>query len=115
LKALDVEADLITLVSELEKRKQLEAAGGYAYAAALINTVASTANMPFYETEVLTAYRGRAAEMETVTGNSAAAEGGILFSDLLKKQFPPEDWLVGGFFYLPTPFAIMIVRHSMVN
>jgi hypothetical protein len=76
----------------------------------------------FYETEVLTAYRGRAAwraaaqakealenreapdtvvarlaaELETVTGNGATIEGGILFSDLLKKQFPPEDWLVEG-------------------
>jgi hypothetical protein len=122
LKAQGVEADLITLVSELEKRKQLDAAGGYAEVAALTNTVPSTANMPFYESEVLTACRGRAlwkaaatakealenreapdavvarlaAELETVTGNSAAAESGILFSDLLKKQFPPEDWLVEG-------------------
>jgi hypothetical protein len=122
LKAKGVEADLITLVSELEKRKQLEAAGGAATVAALTNTVPSTANMFFYEAEVLAAYRGRAAwraaatakealenreapdtvvtrlsaELETVTGNGAAIEGGILFSDLLKKQFPPEEWLVEG-------------------
>jgi hypothetical protein len=124
LKALGVEADLITLVSELEKRGELDAAGGAAGVAALTNTVPSTTNMAFYEAEVLAAYRGRAAwraaakakealenreapdavatrlaaELETVTGNSngAAAEYGILFSDLLEKQFPPEDWFVEG-------------------
>jgi hypothetical protein len=122
LKALGMEANLFTLASELEKRKQLEAVGGAAEVAALTNTIPSTANTPFYEAEVLTAYRGRAAwkaaatakealenreapdavvtrlaaELETVTGNGATAESGILFSDLLKKQFPPEDWLVEG-------------------
>jgi replicative DNA helicase len=122
LKALGLEADLITLVSELEKRGQLDAAGGAAGVAALTNTVPSTANAAFYEAEVLTAYRGRdawkaaalakealengkapdavvtrlAAELETVTGNAVTAESGILFSELLKKQFPPEDWFVEG-------------------
>jgi hypothetical protein len=122
LKALGVEADLVTLLAELVKRKQLDAAGGPSNVAALTNTVPSTANMGFYETEVLTAYRGRAvwraaatakealenreapdavvtrlaAELETVTGNGATVEAGILFSDLLKKQFPSEDWLVEG-------------------
>jgi hypothetical protein len=37
-----------------------------------------------------------AKELETITGNGADSESGILFSDLLKKQFPPEDWLVEG-------------------
>jgi replicative DNA helicase len=55
LKALGVEADLITLVSELEKRKQLDTAGGAGYVAALTNTVLSTTNMGFYEAEVLAA------------------------------------------------------------
>ncbi|MDR0662956.1 MAG: AAA family ATPase [Spirochaetaceae bacterium] len=122
LKALGVEPDLITLVAELEKRKQLDAAGGYAGAAVLTNAIPSTANKSFYEAEVLTAYRGRGAwraattakeaienrevpdavvtrlvaELETVTRNGEAAECGILFSDPLKKQFPPEDWLVEG-------------------
>jgi hypothetical protein len=31
-----------------------------------------------------------------LTGNGATAGSGILFSDLLKKRFPPEDWLVEG-------------------
>jgi replicative DNA helicase len=122
LRALGVEADLITLVSELEKRKQLDAVGGAAVVAALTSIMSSTANAAFYEAEVLTASRGRAAwkaaalakkalengeapdavvtrleaELETVTGNAVTTEGGILFSDLLKKQFPPEDWLVEG-------------------
>jgi replicative DNA helicase len=61
LKALGVDAGLITLVSELVKRKQLDAAGGAADVAALTNAVPSIANAGFYEAEVLTAYRGRAA------------------------------------------------------
>jgi replicative DNA helicase len=122
LKAKGAEADIIILVSELEKRKQLDAAGGAADVAALTNTVPSTANVSFYEAEILTAYRGRAAwraavtakealenreapdavvtrlaaELDTAARNNATAESGILFSDLLKKQFPPEDWLVEG-------------------
>ncbi|MDR1256155.1 MAG: AAA family ATPase [Spirochaetaceae bacterium] len=122
LKGRGVEADLITLVSELEKRGQLDAAGGPAYVAALTNTVASTANKSFYESEVLTAsqrlnawkvfvtaiealknrespdavFTRVAAELEAVTGYGVTAECGILFSDLLKKRFPPEDWLVEG-------------------
>jgi replicative DNA helicase len=55
LKARGTEVDLLTLVSELGKRKQLDAAGGAAYVAALTNIVASTVNTPFYETEVLAA------------------------------------------------------------
>jgi DNA-binding transcriptional ArsR family regulator len=122
LKTLGVDVDLITLVSELEKRERLDIAGGAAEVAALTNTVPSTANTAFYEAEVLAAYRGRAAwkaavqakealerqeapdavvtrlaeELETVTGNGTATGSGILFSDLLKKQFPPDDWLVDG-------------------
>jgi replicative DNA helicase len=61
LKTMGIETDLITLVSELEKRKQLDAAGGAAEVGGITNTVPSTANAEFYETEVLTAYRGRAA------------------------------------------------------
>jgi replicative DNA helicase len=114
-----MEADIVTLVSELEKRKQLDAAGGAANVAALTNVICSTANMPFYETEVLAAYRGRAAwkaaamakealergeSPDTVSaGLTAAMEGittsgavsgednGILFSELLTKQFPPKN------------------------
>jgi DNA-binding transcriptional ArsR family regulator len=122
LKAQGIEPDLIILKSELEKRKHLDAAGGIADVAALTNSIPSTANVSFYEAEVLTAYRGRAAwraatlakeaienmeapasvvtrlaaELDTVTGNGVTAESGMLFSDLLKKQFPPEDWLVEG-------------------
>jgi hypothetical protein len=122
LKDRGAESDLIILINELEKRGHLDAAGGPDYVAALTHTVGSTANMPFYENEVLTAYRGRAAwraavtaiealknreapdvvgtrlaaEMESVTGYAVTAESGILFSDLLKKRFPPEDWLVEG-------------------
>jgi hypothetical protein len=90
--------------------------------AALTNSVASTANAPFYEAEVLKAYRGRAAwaavarakealekrehaeavaarleaELEAVTRAGADGERGMLFSDLLKKEFPPEEWFVEG-------------------
>jgi replicative DNA helicase len=88
---------------------------GAAEVAALTNTVPSTANISFYENEVLTAYRGRAAwraavtakealenreapdavltklaaELEAVTRSGASAGGGILFRDLLEKQLPP--------------------------
>ena len=121
LKTLDVEANLITLVSELEKRKQLEMAGGAADVAALTN-IQSVSNKSFYETEILTAYRGRRAwnvttqakqalenrespdevvarlvgELESATHTNTGAESGILFDDLLKKQFPSEEWLVEG-------------------
>jgi replicative DNA helicase len=59
LKALGVEVDLVTLVSELEKRGQLDAAGGAASIAKLTDGVISTANTAFFENEVLTAFRGR--------------------------------------------------------
>jgi hypothetical protein len=122
LKGRGVKPDLVTLASELEKRKQLDAAGGEAGVAALTNAVPSAANAAFYEDEVLSAYRGRAAwtaaarakealekredpdavvdwlaaEIESVAGDGVAAGSGMLFSDLLKKRFPPEDWLVEG-------------------
>jgi hypothetical protein len=115
LKVWGAEADLVTLVSELEKHGRLDAA-------ALTNTVPSTANISFYENEGLTAYRGHAAwraaatakealenretpdavlaklaaELDAVTGSGVSAGGGILFCDLLEKQFPPEDWIVEG-------------------
>jgi hypothetical protein len=37
-----------------------------------------------------------AVELEASAGYGVTGECGILFSDLLKKRFPPEDWLVEG-------------------
>jgi DNA-binding transcriptional ArsR family regulator len=109
LKAKGLDLDIMILVSELEKRGKLDEAGGAA---------------AFYEAEVLQACRWRAvwkaatlakealergeapdtvsagltAAMETITTSGAVsgADNGILFSELLTKQFPPEEWLVDG-------------------
>ena len=126
LKVRGLEPDIRLLVSELTNRGKLEAVGGAGYVASLTDTVPSTANVSFYETEVLTAYRGRAvwraaamakeslesrespetvvtrlgAELETITrSTSNAADSGILFNDLLKKEFPAEDFFVEGLIF----------------
>jgi replicative DNA helicase len=124
LKTAGADVNLLTLAHELEKRGQLDAAGGEA-AVAELTSLPTAGNAAFYEAEVLKAYRVRGAWRAAVTakealesgapdadavmaklaadlaaleagagGGGEADEGGILFNDLLKKQFPPEDWFV---------------------
>jgi hypothetical protein len=101
----------------------LDSSGGAAYIASLATAVFS-GNTSFYENEVLTAHRGRAiyraatlakeglekggeleldtvyqnltAALETITATGTAnkPEAGILFKDLIKKEFPPENWII---------------------
>ncbi|MDR2742618.1 MAG: AAA family ATPase [Treponema sp.] len=124
LKTQGLDLDIMILVSELEKRGLLDTAGGAASIAELTNGVVSTVNTAFYENEVLTAFKGRAAwkattlakealekgeapdkvnstlaesiEKITVSGANVGDNNGLLFRDLLAKQFPPEDWFVDG-------------------
>ena len=58
LRAKGLSIDIMILVTELEKRGKLDAAGGIDYVANL-TTAASSANAEFYENEVMTAYRRR--------------------------------------------------------
>jgi predicted ATP-dependent serine protease len=81
-----------------------------------------TANTEFFESDVLRAYEDFATwkiavtvreaidnrqdsrsvrawmseEIDNIAIRTVTGEGGILFSDLLKKRFPPEDFLVEG-------------------
>ena len=123
LKTKNLELDIVILISELTKRGLLDAAGGAATVAELTNTVPCTVNTPFYELEILAAFRGRAAwkaaatakealerqeapdavvnrlatELETVTRNETGGAGrGISFAELLDKHFPAENWIVEG-------------------
>jgi len=120
LKKNGVDLDILILVRELTKRKQLDAAGGASYVADLTTSVFSTANTPIYEEEILKAHRGRTlyraiatakenleggsefdevnetliTTLDTITANGVKPETGILFKDLIKKEFPAENWLV---------------------
>jgi hypothetical protein len=114
--------DFIILIAELKKRDLLDKAGGAAYVSTLSDGALIT-NAEFYAGEVLTAFRGRAtwkavilakealergeapddvsatltANIETITAKGTGSnESGISFNELLKKQFPAEDWFVEG-------------------
>ena len=121
LKENGLDLDVSILVNELEKKNKIDTAGGIDYVAGLTSGV-NTANKTFYEAEVLEAHRGRTIhraatlakeslergkELETVntellnslepftrTTTGSSQETGILFCDLLKKEFPPENWIV---------------------
>jgi hypothetical protein len=120
LKNSGIEADIKILVLELKKQRLLEQAGEAAYIADL-TTGSSPVNAAYYAGEILNAYhrrklwtavtlakeaieKGQSPDIVELDLNKAlesetarrSAESGILFSDLLKKQFPPEDWLVEG-------------------
>lgn len=115
--------DIVILVGELTRRKLLDKAGGAAYVSDITSISFSTVNTQFYENEVLTAHRGRTIhravsiakenleggmDVETVNENIKSTldtistieidkpETGILFNDLIKKEFPPENWLIDG-------------------
>ena len=117
LKAKGIDPDLLILSGELSDRGLIDKAGGYDKIAALTNG-AYPSNVAFYEGEILREYQRRSA-METVielkellenshslnienaikklseiTTAEAQKERGILFSDLLKKQFPPDTWFI---------------------
>ena len=122
MRASGGDADLLRLVSELRRRGRLDAAGGYAAVASLTDSVPSAANTAFYEGEVMAAHRGRSAlraaseakealecgeppedvvarlsaKLAAVAPGGEDADAGMLFSDLLGRQFPPDDWLVEG-------------------
>ena len=121
LRAKGIEVDLIILAGELSKQGKINIAGGYDKIAALTSGALSS-NVAFYEAEVLREYRRRSAlktvtELkETLENNTAQDQAqaiedtakklsgltvaasktdmGILFSDLLQAQFPPESWYV---------------------
>jgi replicative DNA helicase/DNA-binding transcriptional ArsR family regulator len=124
LKTRGIELNDAILVSELRNRNLLDMAGGAASVADLTSGVISTVNAGFYENEVLTAFRGRevwkaaalakealekgnapdtvsaalAASIEGITASGAhgSEDKGVLFRDLLARQFPPEDWFIDG-------------------
>jgi hypothetical protein len=115
------EVKLVMLVNELEKRGRLDEAGGPGYIAELFNSIPTAVNTTYYEGEVLAAHRARAAKaalLKALDELRAGADpdatyarmtqgftpmesaddqnGGIDFNDLLKAQFPPDEWLVEG-------------------
>ena len=121
LKARSTAPELIPLVSELERLKLLDTAGGEGYVSEIMSVLPSPANAAYYENSVLEAYRRRSARMAAVSAiealdrgedveaalarmtkleASAAADdddyGGMSFKELIKKDFPPEDWFVDG-------------------
>jgi DNA-binding transcriptional ArsR family regulator len=111
--------DIRKLASELARQGKIEAAGGYDRIAELTDG-AYASSAAFYETEVLQEYRRRSAwrtavelcdalkngqapdemiagavkKLSGITAAEPHAERGMLFSDLLKKQFPPDAWHV---------------------
>jgi hypothetical protein len=123
LKTQGIEPNILILVSELRKCGLLDTAGGVTSIAGLTDDVISIANSAFYESEILTAFKGRAAwkaatmakealekednpdvvtsnltaNLETITAIAHNGEdNGLLFQELLARQFPPDDWLVDG-------------------
>jgi len=120
LKENGLDLDILILVGELTKRNKIDAAGGASYVSDLTTAVYSTANTSFYEDEVLKAHRGRSlykavtaakenlegggeyievnetlfSVLDIITANVTKPEAGILFKDLIKKEFPPENWII---------------------
>lgn len=116
--------DYTILINKLKERNMLESAGGAAYVSALCDT-AYISNVAFYKDEVLKAFKGRSTweaaadakeslekkensddvmvalasrldKINSVMTATADNESGLSFQELLKKQFPAEDWLVDG-------------------
>ncbi|MDR0447266.1 MAG: AAA family ATPase [Treponema sp.] len=120
LRLMGVTTDICVTVSEAEKQGTLEDCGGSAAIAALTNS-AIPANLKYYELEIKVGYQRRKL-WESVThakeslekGESPEAvhsklldiavknqvqnraDTGILFRDLIEKEFPVEDWLIEG-------------------
>jgi hypothetical protein len=119
LKARGVDVDIVILVKELKKHGELDAAGGAAYVADLTTGIISDTNTNFYESEVIEAYRKRTLLRTVLLAKEALEKGeepemvqndlvktisslskvvkedrGVFFSDLMKKEFPPEDWYI---------------------
>jgi len=116
LMAQEIQPDVSILAGELSKRGKLEAVG-CDMLAALTNGVFPS-NVTFYEGEVLREYHRRSAltaamelqealksnlapdsliedTVKKLSGITAAGQQkniGILFSDLVKKKFPPDSW-----------------------
>jgi replicative DNA helicase len=112
LKENGLDLNIIILVAELRKRNLPEKAGGASYVSDL-TTAAMTSNTCFYENEVLKAHRGRMLyraiatgkenlegglnyeevgktiknTIETMTLAGSRQDAGILFKDLVKKNF----------------------------
>jgi RecA-family ATPase len=119
LKGRGTEINLSVLAGELSRQGKIEKAGGYDKIAALTKG-AFPSGVVFYEGEVLRDYRQRSAmkvvtelreslennqateqaiedaakKLSNITTATPQVEMGMLFSDLLKKQFPPDTWFV---------------------
>jgi hypothetical protein len=124
IKENNLDLDLLILVNELRKQNKLDTVGGAGYVATLTDTICSAANTSYYEGEVLREHKGRSLlravetatedlrgrkdidevegnlrstlDMVTVTTAAENQDTGILFKDLAKKEFPPEDWIIDG-------------------
>jgi len=120
LKTNGLDLDIMILNAELEKKGKLDEVGGADYVAQLTSGAVSSANVTFYEEEVLTAHRKRylwktAVELQDalksnhvldqviedtvkrlndITAVSYHKHIGISFRELLKEQFPPDKWFI---------------------
>jgi hypothetical protein len=123
LRERGISPDILVVVSELQKNGRIDAAGGAACIAELTNCVPTPGNVSFYETQVLDAYRARAAwaaltkakealennadvsgaadtlsaTLEMIGMNEGSGDRGatpVLFSDLLKERFPPKRFFI---------------------
>ena len=119
LRAKAIDVDLTVLAGELSKQGKVEKAGGYDKIASLTSG-AFPSSVAFYESEVLRDYRRRSAlkaamelkealeknqapdqavtdaakKLSDIITTESQTERGILFSDLLQTQFPPDAWYV---------------------
>ncbi|MCL2174584.1 MAG: AAA family ATPase [Treponema sp.] len=122
LKTNNIDIDIIVLVSELKKKGLLEKAGNTSYVSDLTTGIIGTTNTEYYESEILTAYKARTLHraavtakenlencmeidlvnkdllnaLETITRTETinSTEQGILFKDLIKKEFPPDNFII---------------------
>jgi len=120
LKNIGLDLNIKILIAELEKKGKLDEAGGPAYITGLTDGAVSTANVDFYETEILTAHRWRnvrkaGEELQKALMNNDSPDQviedtvkkltsiitarphkniGTLISELLITPFPPDTWFV---------------------
>lgn len=119
LRAQNIQPDITILAEELIKRGKLKEVGGYDKIAELTSG-AFPSKVVFYEVEVQREFQRHSAwraavqlqealknrtapdqaipdaikKLSDITAARPQADWGILFSDLLKKQFPPDSWYV---------------------
>jgi len=117
LKKKNLSLDMVLLVTEIEKQDKLEAVGGAAGLAS-IDCAVSQVNTRHYEGLIIDAYNKRYLFQAVSMAREALAAGKdteavslallssltstthdkspdkILFSELLSKQFPPDNWII---------------------